>query len=53
MFDTSRFLKILVAALLLGNEGAGVETSARRDNSSVVENAHSINSVIINWAQIE
>ena len=44
-FDAARFLKSLSPVLLFGNEGAGVETRVRSDNSSFVENAHSINSV--------
>ena len=45
VFDTSRLLKSLVSELLFGNEGSGVETSARYDNSSVVVRARAINSV--------
>ena len=44
-FDASRFLKSTPEELLFGNENADIATIIRNDNSSVVQNAHSINSV--------
>ena len=44
-FDMARMLKCIMAELLLGNIGARIPTFARRDNSTVVYQADSVNTV--------
>ena len=39
-FDTDRFLKSMLAELLLGNENVDIETRIRNDNSIVAEHVH-------------
>ena len=43
-FDAARFLKSMLAALLLGNGNIYNKTRIMGDNSIVVEHVHSINS---------